>query len=574
MRKIIRGIPKKTIEYILQLFGPTMDDYPYVLDLKEDSYLISATAVQRFRLPADRFYNSREVHRQFVYPEDLPALWEDLDRIQSGEKSDHNMEYRWLDRQGDPVWINCRGLVLYEQDGSPRYLIGCINEIGKKQKADNVSGLLGAGGLWQYAQEFPAFLPDGFVMRLGIDDLGVVNSSFGMNFGDYLLKETADCIRRAMEPEQRLFRLVSDQFIITDMSGRSIRDAKQLYDRIRTEISSWVEAHQYQILFTVSAGIIGTGGRVNDYDQILKYLEFALNKAKRAGKNESYVFAEQDYEAWRRRQRLAKQLLYAVNNGYEGFEVYYQPLMNAPEHHLVSAEALMRFYIPAEAVSPHDSSEKEQRMVSPEEFIPILEESGLIIPAGRWLLHKAAADCKKWQKYCPGMRVQVNVSYVQVAKTNVLREVREALEESGLPAECMGVELTESGYLDPGGHFQKVWQGLKALGVKVLLDDFGTRYSNFHCLGDLTPHGLKIDRSFTRKALADSYEFNLLAQMIQMSKRLGIYVCIEGIETQEELERILMLGPDRIQGYYFSRPLPEELFRKKFIRQKEMLGNA
>ena len=574
MRKVIRGIPKKTIEYILQLFSPTMDNYPYVLDLKEDSYLISSTAVQRFRLPADHFFHSREMHRQFVYPEDLPALWADLDRIQSGEKSDHNMDYRWLDRHGDPVWINCRGLVLYEQDGSPRYLIGCINEIGKKQKADNVSGLLGAGGLWQYAQEFPAFLPDGFVMRLGMDDLGVVNSSFGMNFGDYLLKETADCIQRVMEPEQRLFRLVSDQFIIADLSGRNIRDAKQLYDRIRMEISSWVEAHQYQILFTVSVGIIGTGGRANDYDQLLKYLEFALNEAKRAGKNESYVFAEHDYEAWRRRQRLAKQLLYAVNNGYDGFEVYYQPVMNAPEHHLVSAEALMRFYIPAEAVSPYDSSEKEQRMVSPEEFIPILEESGLIIPAGRWMLHKAASDCKKWQKDCPGMRVQVNVSYVQVAKTNVLREVREALEESGLPAECMGVELTESGYLDSGGHFRKVWQGLKALGVKVLLDDFGTRYSNFHCLGDLTPNGLKIDRSFTRKALADSYEFNLLAQMIQMSKRLGIYVCIEGIETKEELERILMLEPDRIQGYYFSRPLPEELFRKKFIRQKEMSGDA
>ena len=574
MRKVIHGIPKKTIEYMLRLFSPTMDDYPYVLDLKEDSYLISSTAVQRFRLPADHFLNSREVHRQFVYPEDLPALWEDLDRIRSGEKSDHNMDYRWLDLQGDPVWINCRGLVLYEQDGSPRYLIGCINEIGKKQKADNVSGLLGAGGLWQYAQECPAFLPDGFVMRLGVDDLGVVNSSFGMNFGDYLLKETADCIQRVMEPEQRLFRLVADQFIIADLSGRSIRDAKQLYERIRTEISSWVEAHQYQILFTVSAGIIGTGGRATDYDQLLKYLEFALNEAKRAGKNESYVFAEHDYEAWRRRQRLAKQLLYAVNNGYEGFEVYYQPVMNAPEHHLVSAEALMRFYIPAEAVSPHDSSEKEQRMVSPAEFIPILEESGLIIPAGRWMLHKAAADCKKWQKDCPGMRVQVNVSYVQVAKANVLREVREALEESGLPAECMGVELTESGYLDPGGHFRKVWQGLKALGVKVLLDDFGTRYSNFHCLGDLTPNGLKIDRSFTRKALADSYELNLLYQMIQMSKRLGIYVCIEGIETQEELERILMLEPDRIQGYYFSRPLPEELFCKKFIRQKEMSGNA
>lgn len=462
MRKVIHGIPKKTIEYMLRLFSPTMDDYPYVLDLKDDSYLISSTAVQRFRLPADHFSNSREVHRQFVYPEDLPALWEDLDRIRSGEKSDHNMDYRWLDRQGDPVWINCRGLVLYEQDGSPRYLIGCINEIGKKQKADNVSGLLGAGGLWQYAQEFPAFLPDGFVIRLGMDDLGVVNSSFGMNFGDYLLKETADCIQRVMEPEQRLFRLVSDQFIIADLSGRSIRDAKQLYERIRTEISSWVEAHQYQILFTVSAGIIGTGGRANDYDQLLKYLEFALNEAKRAGKNESYVFAEHDYEAWRRRQRLAKQLLYAVNNGYEGFEVYYQPVMNAPEHHLVSAEALMRFYIPAEAVSPHDSSEKEQRMVSPaRNSFRSWRRAELIIPAGRWLLHKAAADCKKWQKDCPGMRVQVNVSYVQVAKANVLREVREALEEPGFRQSALGVGADRERLSGSGRAFPEGMAGLK-----------------------------------------------------------------------------------------------------------------
>lgn len=292
MRKVIRGIPKKTIEYILQLFSPTMDDYPYVLDLKEDSYLISSTAVQRFRLPADHFIHSREIHRQFVYPEDLPALWADLDRIQSGEKSDHNMDYRWLDRHGDPVWINCRGLVLYEQDGSPRYLIGCINEIGKKQKADNVSGLLGAGALWQYAQEFPAFLPDGFVMRLGMDDLGVVNSSFGMNFGDYLLKETADCIQRVMEPEQRLFRLVSDQFIIADLAGRNIRDAKRfMTGSARRSAAGWKHT-SIRYCLRYQAGIIGTGGRANDYDQFLKYLEFALNEAKRAGKNESYVFAE------------------------------------------------------------------------------------------------------------------------------------------------------------------------------------------------------------------------------------------------------------------------------------------
>ena len=571
MKKVIRGIPKETIEYMINLFSPAMDDYLYVLDLKEDYYIISPTAVERFRLPGDRFFHAREVHQQFVYPADQPILFADIDRIASGSLNEHNMDYRWLDRQGHPVWINCRGTVIHETDGSPKYLIGCINEIGRKQKADNVSGLMGEGGLCQYAHEFSDVLPDGFVIRMGIDDLGVVNGSLGMNYGDYLLKETADCIQRVMEPGQKLFRLVSDQFIITDLNGRSIQDAKHLYNRIRYEIGSWIEKHQFQIVFTVSAGIVQTGGRANDYDQILKYLEFALNEAKRAGKNECYVFSEKDYEAWSRRQRLGNQLLHAVNNGYQGFEVYYQPVMNVPEHQIVSAEALLRFFVLAEEVDSNARAggEKERVLVSPAEFIPILEESCLIIPVGRWLLRTAVMACKSWQKAHPGMRVQVNLSYVQVAKANVLREVHEVLKESGLPAECLGVELTESGYLEPGAHFQKVWQGLKELGVKVLLDDFGTGYSNFHCLGDLTPDCIKIDRSFTQKALSDSYEFNLLAQMIQMSKRLDIRVCIEGIETREELERIEVLDPDRIQGYYFSRPAPEQEFTQKFIRKPE-----
>lgn len=573
MRRIIRGVPKKILEYVIQLFSPTMDDYLYVMDLKEDYYMISPQAMERFLLPADHFYHAKKMHEQFVYTDDLPALWADMELSYKGEHDSHDMDYRWLDRQGHPVWINCRGILLRDPDGSAKYLVGCINEIGKKQKADNVSGLMGEVGLWHYAMDCAEILPDGFVMRLGIDDLGGVNGTLGMNYGDFLLKETANCIQKVIEPEQKLFRLVSDQFIITDLSGKSISDACRLYDKIRSEISRWVEEHQYQTVFTISAGIIDTDGRHNDYDQLLKYLEFSLNEAKRLGKNESYVFCQADYDAWSRRQELRKQLLHAINHGYEGFEVYYQPVMSRKEHDLVSAEALMRFFVSEEAQTGESGSgeitekntNENRRMISPAEFIPILEESGLIIPVGRWLLHTAAKDCKEWQKAHPGMRVQINLSYVQVAKTNVLREIWETLDENKLDPECLGVELTESGYLEPGAHFQKVWQGLKELGVKVLLDDFGTGYSNFHCLGDLTPNCIKIDRTFTQKALSDSYEYNLLTQMIWMSKRLNIHVCIEGIETKEELERIAVLKPDYIQGYIFGKPVSKELFTEQFI---------
>ena len=557
MKKVIRGVPKEAMAYMIQLFSPTMDDYLYVVDLKEDYYMISPQAVERFRLPGDHFYHATEEYKKFVYEEDQPSLWDDLARINAGQTDEHNLDYRWLDRQGEPAWINCRGIVLRDTDGSPKYLIGCINEIGKKQKADNVSGLMGEVGLWHYARNCDKILPEGFIMRLGIDDLGGVNGTLGMNYGDFLLKETANGIQRVMEPQQKLFRLVSDQFIITDLSGKTISDACHLYGQIRFEISRWVEAHHYQTVFTISAGIIGTGGRWNDYNQLLKYLEFSLNEAKRLGKNESYVFCQADYDAWSHRQELRKQLLHAINHGYEGFEVYYQPVMDRKDHKVVSAEALMRFFVPDDTNNRH--------MISPAEFIPILEESGLIIPVGRWLLHTAARDCRQWQETHPGMRVQVNLSYVQVAKTNVLHEIWEALDEHDLSPACLGVELTESGYLEPGAHFQKVWKGLKKLGVKVLLDDFGTGYSNFHCLGDLTPDCIKIDRSFTQKALGDSYEYNLLKQMIQMARRLKTSVCIEGIETKEELDRIAVAKPDYIQGYFFGKPVPKAEFTERFI---------
>lgn len=564
MKRLIHGIPKETIEYMIQLFSPSMDDYLYVMDLEEDYYMISSQALERFRLPGDHFYHAKAMHEQFVYAEDLPELWADMELSYAGKQDSHNMDYRWLDLQGNPVWINCRGIILRKEDGAPKYLIGCINEIGRKQKADNVSGLMGELGLWQYVSRCPQSLPKGFIMRLGIDDLSSVNGSLGMNYGDYLLKETADCIRRVMQPEQKLFRLVSDQFIISDLTGKSVKDARILYNRIRAEINAWIEEHQYQTVFTVSAGIIDIEGRDNDYDKILKYLEFSLNEAKREGKNECYIFEQERYDIWTRCQKLRKQLLHAVNHDYEGFDVYYQPVIDVKTRNLVSAEALMRFFVPAEE---ENAESTELRMISPVEFIPILEESGLIIPVGRWLLRRAADDCKTWQKYHPGMRVQINLSYIQVAKTNVLREVQEILEKTKLSSECLGVELTESGYLEPGTHFQKVWKGLKTLGVRVLLDDFGTGYSNFHCLGELTPNCIKIDRSFTQKALADTYEYNLLTQMIRMSKRLKTRVCIEGIETEEELERLIPLKPDYIQGYLFGKPMCVSEFTSKFFEK-------
>ena len=580
MDPIMNSFSREQMEYIVELFNPCMDDYLYVFDLQKDCYKISKHATERFLLPGDNFDDAAKAHHTFVYSEDQSRLDDEFRRIMSGEIVFHNMHYRWLDRAGKPVWINCRGRVLNDADGKPHFLVGCINEIGQKQKADNVSGLLGESSLSAYVEQFEDGLPDGFFLRIGIDDFRDINGDFGMEYGDYILKSTADCIAENIKPSQRLYRILADEFMVVDFSGGDMEAATELYKNIRKSLDTFIEENGYKSVFTISAGAVDTAKTSGTYENIMKLSEYALNTAKDQGKNRCYIYMQEDYDVFWRKKQITRQLHHAVNHGFEGFETYYQPIVDTKTRRLVGAEALMRFSMPErcedgetkkEAVcvgeDGHDADEKVRwERISPVEFIPLLEETGLIIPAGKWMLHQAISTCSRWQKYIPNFRININLSYVQVMKSRVLTEILTALRLYGLEPSAVGIELTESGYLDTNTHFQKLWDGLKKNGVLVILDDFGTGYSNLHCLGDLRPNYIKIDRSFTLKALNNQYEHDLMTQIITMTHKLDLTICVEGIETEDEFAKISELDPDYIQGFLFGKPQPAEEFYENLIK--------
>ena len=580
MDPIMNSFSREQMEYIVELFNPCMDDYLYVFDLQKDCYKISKHATERFLLPGDNFDDAAKAHHTFVYSEDQSRLDDEFRRIMSGEIVFHNMHYRWLDRAGKPVWINCRGRVLNDDDGNPHFLVGCINEIGQKQKADNVSGLLGESSLSAYVEQFEDGLPDGFFLRIGIDDFRDINGDFGMEYGDYILKSTADCIAENIKPSQRLYRILADEFMVVDFSGGDMEAATELYKNIRKSLDTFIEENGYKSVFTISAGAVDTAKTSGTYENIMKLSEYALNTAKDQGKNRCYIYMQEDYDVFLRKKQITRQLHHAVNHGFEGFETYYQPIVDTKTRRLVGAEALMRFSMPErcedgetkkEAVcvgeDGHDADEKVHwERISPVEFIPLLEETGLIIPAGKWMLHQAISTCSRWQKYIPNFRININLSYVQVMKSRVLTEILTALRLYGLEPSAVGIELTESGYLDTNTHFQKLWDGLKKNGVLVILDDFGTGYSNLHCLGDLRPNYIKIDRSFTLKALNNQYEHDLMTQIITMTHKLDLTICVEGIETEDEFAKISELDPDYIQGFLFGKPQPAEEFYENLIK--------
>lgn len=491
-----------------------------------------------------------------MYPEDWEVLAEDLELVKSGRKDLHNLEYRWLDSEGEPVWINCRGVVIKDAKGAPSYMIGCVNEMGKKQRADNVSGLLGESSLRTYMNNVYTKTKQGFLLRIGIDNFKDINANKGIEYGDRILRKTADCIRDVMGAGQNLYRIVADEFIILDYMGGTVKDANQLYRRIRKKIDASIEENNYEVFYTISGGVLGNK-QMNgqSFSHIMKLSEFVLSQAKHAGKNQCCIFSNEDYEQYRSKKRLTHILRRAIDDNFRGFEAYFQPIVDANTHQIIMAETLTRF------------STEETGFVPPDRFIPILEDTGLIIPMGRWVLHEALAFCKKVQRFIPGFRISVNVSHIQVMKSDAYKEIMAEIEEFGLKPESLVVELTESGLLETNANLKRFCKGIRKSGIQLALDDFGTGYSNFHYLYDLKPNIVKIDRSFTSTALKNTYEYNLLNKMIDMAHSIELSLCTEGIETQEELDIIARLQPDYIQGYFFGKPSPPDILFKTHVKE-------
>ncbi|MGN0153235.1 MAG: EAL domain-containing protein [Lachnospiraceae bacterium] len=556
MKENLQHITVRQLCEVIDLMHPCMDDYPYVYDLQNDFFYISPNAVKRFMMPDYQFHDVTNTLYGFTYSPDIPALNADLEEIASGKKNFHNLQYRWIGADGNLVWINCRGYAVSE-NGKPSYMVGCINEIGARQKADNISGLLGETSLEHYLAEFAPFFPTGYLLRLGIDDFKGINEKLGMEYGDMVLRKTAECISQCIHPGQKLYRIVADEFIILDFLGDGLEHAVELYKQIRQTVDRFVEENHYEAVFTISGGILESSKLEEfSFSDTMKLSEFALNEAKRRGKNQCYTFLEEDYNRFLRRRKIKQLLRQAVCNDFEGFEAYFQPLFYADTHKLYGAETLMRF------------TSEEYGPISPGEFIPVLEETGLIIPLGRWILHQALSACKQIQQYVPEFQITINVSYIQIIKSDIIGEIVSATKEYAIPPSKVVIELTESGALESDIHFSKIWEKLKANGIRLALDDFGTGYSNFHYLYDLQPDIIKIDRSFTAKAMENEYEYNLLALMSGLVHKLNLKICIEGIETADERDRIQELSPDYSQGFYFGKPCPLDQFMENFVYSK------
>ena len=557
MNKDVYGIlGDLTAEVLLEIIAECMDDYLYVLDLQNNKMEISQSALDRFMISETYMRNAKQEIMSAVYEEDRAMFEKHMQAVMDGKEKVHDIHYRWLDKNGLPVWVNCRGVVIDDEDGKPGYLVGCLNETGNQRRADNVTGLLGGMEFCDYLRSQKKPVTTGFLMHIGIDDFAAVNGTHGSNYGDYVLKSVADCMKECLSGNQRLFHLIADQYVIVDLDSTSMDDAIQLKKKIGEKIDEFIISEKYEVVFSASAGVIDASTVAEGYEECRKKFEFSLKKAKQMGKNNIYFYRQEDYEKFQRNGRIISALRSSIANGCEGFEVYYQPIVDCVSGRVIGAEALMRYTM---------VTEEGKEWLSPVEFIPLLEKTGLIIPAGRFVLNEAAKMCREIQQYIPKFRVNVNISCYQIEHGKIADKILTAVRDNGLTPDRICIEMTESGFMDMTPAFCKFRKVLEENGIQFVIDDFGTGYSNLHCISDMNPGYVKMDKDFTAKAMSCERDYELFKKIIEMVHSIGIRICVEGIEEEDWHLKMKELQADYLQGYFFGKPCEKKKFMEEFV---------
>ena len=545
-----------TAEILLEIIADCMDDYLYVFDLQNNKMEITQSALDRFMIFETHMRNAMQEIMSAVYEEDRAMFAKHMQAVMDGKQKVHDIHYRWLDKNGLPVWVNCRGVVIDDEDGKPGYLVGCLNETGNQRRADNVTGLLGGMEFCDYLRSQKKPVTTGFLMHIGIDDFAAVNGTHGSTYGDYVLKSVADCIKECLSGNQSLYHLIADQYVIVDLHSTSMDDAMQLKKRIGEKIDEFIISEKYAVVFSASAGVIDASTVAEGYEECRKKFEFSLKKAKQMGKNNIYFYRQEDYERFQRNGRIISALRNSIANECEGFEVYYQPIVDCASGRVIGAEALMRYTM---------VTEEGKEWLSPVEFIPLLEKTGLIIPMGRFLLNEAAKMCREIQQYIPEFRVNVNISYYQIEHGKIADKILTAVRDNGLTPDRICIEMTESGFMDMTPAFCKFRKVLEENGIQFVIDDFGTGYSNLHCISDMNPGYVKMDKDFTAKAMSCERDYELFKKIIEMVHSIGIRICVEGIEKEDWHLKMKELQADYLQGYFFGKPCEKRKFMEEFV---------
>ena len=382
------------------------------------------------------------------------------------------------------------------------------------------------------------------VMILDLDNFKEINDALGQAVGDRVLTEAARRLQSCLRGTDTLARLGDDEFAILLEGAPDVEEISQVAQRLLASVAERTDVANHELYLSASIGLAVYPIDDQDADALLRSANVAMHHAKREGRNNFQRFSRDMAARTERHAELKLRLHRALERGE--FRLHYQPLVSLSSGMILGAEALLRW-------------KDRERTVPPAEFVPLAEETGLIVPIGLWALREACRQCRSWIDLGhASMQVSVNLSPRQFRQNGLVQEIESILREAALPAGALELEITETAIMHSTAHTLGALRDLKALGVRVSLDDFGTGYSSLAYLHRFPVHKLKIDQSFVRDIGADRADTALVGTMVALARQLALTSVAEGVETKAQLDYLLEVGCETGQGYFFSPPLEAE----------------
>lgn len=495
-----------------------------------------------------------------THPDDLGDSLADMYQMLEGKLVNTTREMRYLHKRGHVVWSTVSSSSVFDEHGKPSHFILQAQDITERKQAEEqlhhaafYDALTGLPNRSLFTEHLQLAINRASgraehlfgVLFLDIDRFKNINDSLGHVVGDQLLKAVAQRLERCVRPEDTVSRFGGDEFAILLNGINHTSDALAITERILRSVESPFKLSGYDVFTSTSIGIALSTIGYHNTEEILRDADTAMYRAKEQGKGRFEVFDKVMHARAISRLQLESDLRHALER--KEFEVYYQPIMNLEDETISGFEALIRWQHPTRG------------LVSPMEFIPVAEDTELIIPIGQWVLFEACRQVRAWQTLFPSekpLTISVNLSGKQFKQPDLVGQVKQILYQTGLDAHHLRLEITESMVMEDAEGATAMLRQLRSLNVQLSIDDFGTGYSSLSYLHRFPVNILKVDKSFVGRMSVDEESLGIVETIITLASKLKMKVVAEGIETAEQSAKLKALQCHFGQGYLFSKPVP------------------
>jgi diguanylate cyclase (GGDEF)-like protein/PAS domain S-box-containing protein len=474
-------------------------------------------------------------------------------------------EHRWESKVSGDLYITSKRIGIRDQAGEPRYIINVVEDVTDRRRADekiahlaHYDALTDLPNRVLFREQVERELhrtrrgEQFALLYIDIDEFKGINDSLGHHVGDALLKVVAARLKSCIRETDLVARLGGDEFAVIQTNAGNLADVVQFVTRIHAAIRQPYQCLGHQLSTDASIGIALAPRDGTELDQLIKNADLAMYGAKADGRRTHRFFEPAMDASAKARLKMQQDLRQALVNG--GFEIHYQPVVDLRDDQVTGCEALLRWRHP------------ERGMVSPAEFIPVAEDTGLIIELGDWVLRSACAEAANWPNH---VRLAVNVSPVQLKCQTLALKIASALAASGLSASRLELEITEAVLIGDDEAALAILHELRAIGVRIALDDFGTGYSSLSYLKRFPFDKIKIDRCFISDIAEVDGSSAIVQAVVNIAASRNMTTTAEGVETQQQKERLRTLGCTEMQGYLFSAAKPGSEVRRLFAPGSE-----